>query len=263
MRSAKRREAAARRGPCSRISTTAPLRSAPASWSTPALGHARAMAGEDDRRVGDALGRLAADQDHVAAPATSTAAPRAVQRTWLAPGPRARPGGPAGTSCRPRPPARAPRARELLGDIGDGQPLALGAGRAALEFVAGEPLDMAHHLGRRDRRVGLGRERRRRRKRAGADAAPRSSGLNMALLKERRFGLASDSRLSAAPWRSGARAWLDVQRLDHPPFVALGAAGRRGDQPLAPPRAPPRSGRRGGWRSRSGSGWMTDLPSKP
>ena len=31
---------------------------------------------------------------------------------------------------------------------------------------------------------------------------------------------------------SSARACVDVQRFDHPALVALGAAGRRGDQPV-------------------------------
>ena len=86
----------------------------------------------------------------------------------------------------------------------------------------------------------------------------------MALLKERRRGRASDSRATQPrALASSARACSTCMRLDHPALVALGAAGRRRRPGGGRPRAPPRSGRTGGWRSRSGSGWITDLPSKP
>ena len=88
---------------------------------------------------------------------------------------------------------------------------------------------------------------------------------NMALLKERRRELASDSGAASrrAPWRAAPGACVDVHRLDHPALVALGAAGRGRDQP-------PRGLDLGLARARTARlavsiwlGWITDLPSKP
>src|SRR6185295_6868798 len=62
-------------------------------------------------------------------------------------------------------------------------------------------------------------------------AAARSKGLNMALLKERRFGWQAIRGASAARLGDQRARGLDMEGLDHSALVALGAAGRRLDQP--------------------------------
>ena len=141
---------------------------------------------------------------------------------------------------------------DLRDDIVDRPGLALGARRAALKSSLASTLDMAQQIGRRDRRRGrLGGEWRRRGEAKGA--AARSRGLNMALLKERRRDVASDSAcLARAPWRSARAACstciasiIRPSWRSAPPVAA--SIRRAGGVELGLA-----SGRTGGWRSRSG-----------
>ena len=186
-----------------------------------------AMAGEDHRRVGQGLGLVMADQRHVAGGDLDRGAARRPANLGCAPARSRR--SRSGCSQLPFSPAGSrPRAWNCADDIVGRQPLARGARRAALKVVAGQHLDVAQHVGGRDRRR-LGGERGG--GEAGAGAAARSNGLNMALLKERGPGEASNSadQPASAPWRSA-----------HGP-------GRR----ASPRSSGPRGARRRRWRPRS------------
>ena len=147
-------------GPRARISATAPRKSAPASWSMPRSGMrapwpakmtgASAIVSEDRVPWRADIAGLEGDGGAVRGPADLAAADAALDEAD-----RLEPGA---ALARRLEAARA----ELLGDIVCGQPLAFAARRAALELVAGQHLDVAHHVGGGDRRGLLGGERKRR-----------------------------------------------------------------------------------------------------
>ena len=124
----------------------------------PALRHADAVAGEDDRRVGDPFLRLATLERDIGLVE--------IDRTTVGgEGDLVGLRGPLDEGNRLEPAAIVarrlqPALAELVDDIGGRPGLAGRAWRAAFEGVAGEDLDMAAHVRRRDRRVGLGKGRR-------------------------------------------------------------------------------------------------------
>ena len=113
-----------------------------------AIRQARAMRGENQGRIGQHFMRAAPGDDDIVRAKLARLRPRPTDRRRL---------GTAGSEVQglePGPvlPGRLEAAgAELLDDVGSGAALPVGAGRAALELVAGEDADVAEQVGGGDR----------------------------------------------------------------------------------------------------------------